>query len=89
MKVAIQLTLFASGLLAVLIAGFFGLIDTIGHENVVLNLILLPLSSALLTIMYSMVYDFVERISFRDVAEPLSELNTQGIESTEFHYNHN
>lgn len=88
LKVAIQLTLFTTGLLVVLIAGFFGLIDIVGHENVVLNLLLLPLTSTVLTVMYSRVYDFVEGISFKDVSEPLAELKTQKVKPKELYYNH-
>lgn len=74
MKTVAYLTLYSVGLVLALIAGFQGMIDLVGREHVIVNLLLSPFVACSVYLMYGLIFDFVERHQVREVIEPVQAL---------------
>ena len=79
MKTAAYLTLYSVGLLVVLVAGFQGLIDFVGREHVVTNILLSPLAMFAVYFMYDVIFNFVEQNQFKEVLEPAKALKENSV----------
>lgn len=79
MKTAAYHTLYSVGLLVVLVAGFQGLIDFVGREHVVTNILLSPLAMFAVYFMYDVIFNFVEQNQFKEVLEPAKALKDNSV----------